>query len=142
MTMRGDMKWNISFGIIGFIVTTLASLISNVWSTSLIRGAIAFVIWFLLAFAVRYAVQLLLTPNNNAASAAQNKVNSSEVGHAVDYTTPDDTDSLYNMLHNKPTEQELGTEQEDKGQSGFQPLSPPKLVSKPLKEDVRHLTQK
>ncbi|MGZ9584613.1 hypothetical protein [Paenibacillus marinisediminis] len=141
------MKWNISFGIIGFVVTTLASLISNVWSTSLIRGAIAFVIWFLLAFAVRYVVQLLLTPSHDGANAAQNELNSSEVGHAVDYTTPDDTDSLYNMLHKKPAEQELETEQGDKDQSGFQPLTPPKLVSKPLNEEqlaeaVRHLTQK
>lgn len=147
-TLHGSIIWNIGFGLIGFVMSTLISLSSNVWGTSLLRGAFAFVVWFLLAYGIRFVVQLLLSPNPEQNQSNTVHEDSTDVGTSVNMSTPDDTASLYNMLHSKSNENNEQNEAVEKvGENGeFKPLTPPKLVSKPMNDEqmaqaVRHLTQ-
>lgn len=48
--MKGNLLFNLVFGAVGFVLTLLISMGNNLFMTSLIRGLISFVIWFLLAF--------------------------------------------------------------------------------------------
>lgn len=149
-SLYGSIRWNIVFGLIGFVVSTLVSLTSNLWGTSLLRGLLAFVIWFLLAYGIRFVVQELQTPGGKQINSNDIEEDSN-VGMSVNMSTPDDTASLYNMLHSQPNEDESNHEQRNEvdikeGQGDFTPLTPPKLVSKPMNDEqmaqaVRHLTQ-
>ncbi|BFH68018.1 hypothetical protein J27TS7_38390 [Paenibacillus dendritiformis] len=145
MTMRGTIRWNFIVGIVGFVITLLLSWSGNLWTTSLIRAAIAFAAWFALGFAIRFAAGVLGEPGAQAASPAPN---GEDKGNLVDMTTPDESDMLHEMLRTMSNE-EKPTEREDDDGTAFQPLNPPKLVTKEplpdagqLAQAVRHLTQK
>ena len=147
-SLHGSIIWNIGFGLIGFVMSTLLSLSSNLWGTSLIRGAFAFIVWFLLAYGIRFVAHLLLSPNPDQNQSNRVHEDSNDVGMSVNMSTPDDTASLYNMLHSNPNENSEQNEVVDQvGENGeFKPLTPPKLVSKPMNDEqmaqaVRHLTQ-
>lgn len=142
--MHGNVRWNFVLGLLGFVITTLLSLSSNIWMTSLTRGVVAFIVWFAIGFALRFAIHQLLTPSNSASSSQKEK--DDNVGAAVDYTTPDESESLYQLLQSSPTDKESSSDEEIQTKSEFQPLSPPKLVSKSLNDEqmaqaVRHLSQ-
>lgn len=150
-SLHGSIRWNLVFGLIGFVVSTLISLSSNVWGTSLLRGLFAFLIWFLLAYVLRFVVQVLQSPEGKQIDSNHVEEDDSNVGSSVNMSTPDDTASLYNMLHSKPNEGNPSDNQrnevaKEEGQGDFTPLTPPKLVSKPMNDEqmaqaVRHLTQ-
>lgn len=52
----GSLRINLWSGVVGFILTFVLSVGSNLLTTSLIRGLIAFVFWFLLAFVLRWTL--------------------------------------------------------------------------------------
>jgi zinc transporter ZupT len=51
--MVGNWKINISIGLVAFICTLLFSLPNNTWQTTIFRGVIGFIIFFLLGFLIR-----------------------------------------------------------------------------------------
>ncbi|MGR6762447.1 hypothetical protein [Paenibacillus polymyxa] len=134
----GSLRINLWSGVVGFILTFVLSVGSNLLTTSLIRGLIAFVFWFLLAFVLRWTLGVVARPDlSNAQDRASSQVDG--VGGNLDLTTPDENENLNELLKPKP-------EQTDEGNNGFAPLNPPKLVSnkdpEELAKAVRHLTDK
>ncbi|MCG7407470.1 hypothetical protein MH117_08550 [Paenibacillus sp. ACRRX] len=147
--MSGSIRWNFGLGVLGFFITFLASLSSNLMTTSLVRGAIAFVIWFGLAFAIRWVVGELTQPNRHAdGGTSVFEGIESDRGSNVDITTPDETESLHNLLKDNSVADPAEKSEANEQQTGFEPLAPPKLVSKtPLKDEqlaqaVRYMKDK
>ncbi|WP_244903268.1 hypothetical protein [Paenibacillus aquistagni] len=137
--MTGTIRWNMVMGACGFVFTTLVSISSNLWSTSLIRGLIAGAIWFLLGFLLRYAAGILKAPGREEPQD-QAAYNASSSGHNVDMSTPDETDTLKDLLRNTPTENEPKAVSHEEQEIKFEPLTPPKFVSK-LPQDGEQLAQ-
>lgn len=138
----GSLRMNVWFGIVGFMLTFLLSLNSNVLTTSLIRGSIAGVAWFLLAFAVRFALRLLTRsepmmsgyfPANSGAGQKE------DWGLHLDFTTPDEREILNDLLKSQP-------DVEPAKPVDFKPLDPPRLATNKdaevLAKAVRHLADK
>ncbi|WP_322922762.1 hypothetical protein [Paenibacillus campi] len=151
--MIGNIKFNVWFGVLGFLITFLFSLGNNLWTTSLVRGCLGFILWFALAFLLRFILGVLATPGSAAgkppASGAAKTMDEAEGqpstdeqgrGNLLDITTPDQDHELNDLLTPKPSH--------SGGDSGFAPLNPPKLVStkeqdaEELAKAIRHLTQK
>ncbi|GIO61128.1 MULTISPECIES: hypothetical protein [Paenibacillus] len=132
--MKGNLLFNLVFGAVGFVLTLLISMGNNLFMTSLIRGLISFVIWFLLAFLLRWVWGVVSVPEAEQEAAAEQ-----ERGARFDVTTPDESDELNDLLTPRPA-----SDQEDG--KGFTPLNPPKLVSakdpEELAKAVRHLSEK
>jgi hypothetical protein len=133
--MKGNLLFNLVFGAVGFVLTLLISMGNNLFMTSLIRGLISFVIWFLLAFLLRWVWGVVSVPEAEHEAAAAEQ----ERGTRFDVTTPDESDELNDLLTPRPA-----SDQEDG--KGFTPLNPPKLVSakdpEELVKAVRHLSEK
>ncbi|OZB97824.1 hypothetical protein [Paenibacillus sp. XY044] len=133
--MKGNLLFNLVFGAVGFVLTLLISMGNNLFMTSLIRGLISFVIWFLLAFLLRWVWGVVSVPEAEHEAAAAEQ----ERGTRFDMTTPDESDELNDLLTPRPA-----SDQEDG--KGFTPLNPPKLVSakdpEELAKAVRHLSEK
>jgi len=152
--MIGNIKINVWFGVFGFLITFLFSLSNNLWTTSLVRGCLGFILWFALAFLLRFILGVLATPGNAtgkppASGAAaqmgedleeQPSANDQGRGNMLDITTPDQDHELNDLLTPKPSH--------SGGDTGFAPLDPPKLVTtkeqdpEELAKALRHLTQK
>lgn len=141
--MAGKMKFNWLFGGIGFLITFAVSWSSNLFLTSLFRSAIAFVIWFLLAYALRYVYGILQEPAEMSKADTAADGSDESRGAMVDLTTPDESEELNDLLKPQTERQSESTSASD----GFSPLNPPKLVKKiePEPEEmvkaIRHLTE-
>lgn len=133
--MIGKLRFYLWAGFAGFILTFLITSRNNLWSTSLNRALVAFAVWFLLAFLLKWVFVKASTP---AEGSDEEGDLSGELGNRLDLTTPDEDKELMNLI--KPE-----SEQEQNG-DGFVPLNPPKLVStkdpEELAKAVRHLTEK
>ncbi|SFL45816.1 hypothetical protein SAMN03159341_106160 [Paenibacillus sp. 1_12] len=119
--MIGTIRWNLLLGAISFVVTLSTSLINNIWSTALIRSCYSFVLLFLLVFLVRWILGSFagihkITEIDEAAD--DNK------GTALDMTTPDEDESLNQLL------KDSRDSHSHEGENGFAPLNPPKLSRK------------
>lgn len=141
--MYGKIKFNLLFAAVGFIITFFFSFSHNLLTTSLIRGVIAFVLWFLLAFAVRWMWGLVgMGPSSG--EPPEGEQGNGEVGNLVDLTTPDETEALNDMLKHADKQQEVASES---GSLAFEPLNPPRLVkttdrsTEEIVKAVRHLTE-
>lgn len=139
MSMRGTIRFNLVAGVIGLVVTFLLSFSNNLFLTSLMRAATAFVIWFLLAFALRWVLTFVTTEHHDVHLGVDDiNLTSDERGKQLDLTTPDETDELNDLLKPKPVQSNELQE--------FTRLDPPKLVStkdpEELAKAVRHLTEK
>lgn len=147
--MAGNIKLNLWFGIIGFVITFLVSSGNNLWTTSLFRGILGFVVWFLLAFVLRFILGILANPagavpkmptGNEESTQQELSQDDQDRGSHFDVVTPDQDNELHDLLTPKPADS--GPKDE------FAPLNPPKLVStkqqdpEELAKAVRHLTQK
>ncbi|MGN7470208.1 hypothetical protein [Brevibacillus sp. SAFN-007a] len=60
--MLGTIWINAGMGLLAFVITFCTALASNVWLVSLERAGIAFVIFFLAAFPVRFVLGLVTQP--------------------------------------------------------------------------------
>ncbi|MDO3410676.1 hypothetical protein QWJ34_12965 [Saccharibacillus sp. CPCC 101409] len=148
--MKGTIRINLIFALIGFVVTFLFAFRNNLPVTSLIRGGIGAFVWFLLAFLFRIVLGALEPlPKENAASgsSAPNSRLDGEGdlrGAKLDMVTPDESDELNDLL--KPDADKTRMTEERMAE-GFTPLNPPKLVSnkerdpEELAKAVRHLTE-
>ncbi|GIP14572.1 hypothetical protein J40TS1_02140 [Paenibacillus montaniterrae] len=148
--MYGSWRWNLSFGIFGLIIVFLIGMINNPWTTSLLRGGYAFVLFFLLAFVVRYIMASLLAPSPERAAAEQEMVEEELAGSNIDYVTPDGEEDLNAVLREQMAQGKVEKAEpapvQDEKAAQFQPLKPKKLVStenmqaEDLTRAVRHLT--
>lgn len=144
--MRGTIRWNYIFGAVGSIFALIVSWSNNVWTTSLLRAIIAFVIWFGLAYGVRFALGVLLSDHEGKQPETGASKNPN-AGTMLDMTTPDEEDVLRDLLRPNGADSKSANPVDDEGGS-FQPLQPPKLVTKAqpdaeeLAQAVRHFVQK
>ncbi|MBP2001094.1 flagellar biosynthesis/type III secretory pathway M-ring protein FliF/YscJ [Paenibacillus shirakamiensis] len=117
------------------MLTFMVSFANNMLLTSFIRGLMAFAVWFVLAFAIRWVFKMISEPQLSA-----DRIDDYNRGTRLDYTTPDETDELSDLIKPKPDVSQQPNQ--------FSPLSPPKLVTtsqrdpEELAKAVRHLTEK
>ncbi|RCX21284.1 hypothetical protein DFP94_10230 [Fontibacillus phaseoli] len=139
--MTGKIRYYFLIGFIGFLITYAVSAGNNLFTTSLMRGLIGFVVWFLLSFVGNWVINFLKEqeslPDVSELSAA---LQEQDKGSNLDLTTPDQSEELNDLLKQTP---------EDQLQAEFTPLEPPKLVKtiddkdpEELAKVVRHLTEK
>lgn len=58
--MTGNWKINTILGCTGFLFTYLFSIMNNTWQTSLFRAGIGFLLFFLLAYVLRFVLHQTL----------------------------------------------------------------------------------
>lgn len=140
--MSGKLGYYLLFGFIGFLITYAVSAGNNLFTTSFIRGLIAFAVWFLLAFAANWVITFLKEqePRPDVRDLTD-ALKEQDKGASLDLTTPDQSEELNDLLKQTPKDQSQTQE--------FTPLNPPKLVKtlddkdpEELAKVVRHLTDK
>ncbi len=99
--MKGNLRFNLVFGVIGLVLTLLFSLMNNnLFMTSLIRAVVSFAAWFALAFVLRWAWTIASAPQ--AESEFNDwKAEDAQTGTRLDLTTPDESDELNELLKPK-----------------------------------------
>ncbi|URN93432.1 MAG: hypothetical protein NAG76_16560 [Candidatus Pristimantibacillus lignocellulolyticus] len=149
--MFGTWRWNLSFGVFGFLLIMLFSLTNNPLITSLIRGTYALITFFLLAYPVRFVCGVIINPNQGKENALQEDADQSLKGTTVNLVTPDEDEDLNEVLRAQMTQTKTSTpndevtDTQDLSQQ-FQPLKPTQLVntdkmeSEELTKVIRHLT--
>ncbi|WP_342561486.1 hypothetical protein NST84_17695 [Paenibacillus sp. FSL R7-0345] len=134
----GKILISLLSGLVGFVFTFLINFGHNLIGTSLIRGIYGFILWFVLAFFLRWVLGFIVKQSPSDEDGAGQAGGNEALGTKFDLSTPDEDDELINLLKQKPAE-ESGDSQ------GFTPLQPPKLVSmkdpEELAKAVRHLKE-
>jgi predicted membrane protein len=128
--MVGSIKWNLGFGLFGFILTFILSNSNNIFFTAFKHGLFSGFILFLIAFIFRWFIGTLFVP-----IPAE-----SHVGNNFDLTIPDESDEIHQLMR--------AEDQKDNEDSDFKPLTLPKLVSKrgvsdpaELVKAIRHMSE-
>ncbi|WP_245864475.1 hypothetical protein [Paenibacillus donghaensis] len=137
--MIGNLLINVLSGCIGFLFTFFVTYSNNLLMTSLTRGVFAFIVWFLLAFLLRWVLGSILQPSAPPEEAGLDQDSAADaLGGQLDVRAPDEDEELLNLLKQKPGPEEPAAED-------FKPLQPPKLVSmkdpEELAKAVRHLKE-
>lgn len=137
--MIGSILINLLFGLVGFALTFFITYSNNLLGTSLLRGLTGFIVWFLLAFLLRWVLGFIVnqsSPQEEVAYEAEEE----ELGTKLDISTPSEDEELIDLLKPKP-----GQGQGNGNSEEFKPLTPPKLVSmkdpEELAKAVRHLKE-
>lgn len=147
--MLGNWRWNLWFGIFGFVLIFLISLSNNPFITSLLRGTYALLTFFLIAYPVRFVFGAVFNPVRSSQNEVMTEAEQALTGTKVNYVTPDESEDLNEVLRAqisqtsipKTTQATVGA-----GQDQFQPLKPTQLVStdkiesEELTKVIRHLT--
>ncbi|MEK5031724.1 hypothetical protein MKY96_09780 [Paenibacillus sp. FSL R7-0302] len=135
--MNRKLLLNIVAGLIGFVLTFLANNGQNLLGTSLIRGLYGFIIWFVLAFFLRWVLGFIIGKESSDPEAGLFD-NGESLGGKLDISTPEEDQELKDLL--TPKREAVSEEP-----GGFTPLQPPKLVSmkdpEELAKAVRHLKE-
>ena len=113
--MIGNWRWNMVAGLVSGLMTMAFSFSSNVIATTLLRSLYSFMLVFALVFVFRWMLGTLLGLKNN-------KGETEERGHHIDYTSPAETESLREILKE-------GLNDQPEEEEGFSPISPPRFVS-------------
>ncbi|NQX46199.1 hypothetical protein HQN87_12740 [Paenibacillus tritici] len=137
--MSRKLLLNAVAGLIGFVFTFLANQGQNLLGTSLIRGIYGFIIWFVLAFLLRWVLGFIAgKPAESSDPETGLYDNGESLGAKLDISTPEEDQELKGLLTPK---REAASEEA----GGFTPLQPPKLVSmkdpEELAKAVRHLKE-
>jgi len=144
--MIGSIRWNLIAGLIGFAGTFLLSFTKNVLSTALTQSLYSGCILFVLCFVFRFLLGLLAKaaglPVGDKASQ-QEAAEPSHLGQTIDLVTPaSDADNPLELV--KPDNSRDKTVEKSRSGDEFEPLAPPKFVSKldalQMAEAVRKLT--
>ncbi|MBB3109416.1 flagellar biosynthesis/type III secretory pathway M-ring protein FliF/YscJ [Paenibacillus phyllosphaerae] len=144
--MIGSWRWNAVLGSIGGFLTMFASLGSNGLAISAIRFLYAFIAFFIIAYVFRAVIAAILRPP--AAPDGQSLTGDQDEeskGRRVDYSTPDESDELSDMLKQQ-LDGKPPVNQTTEQQPQFKPLQPEKLVStqnrdpEEIAKAIRHLT--
>lgn len=129
--MIGTGRWNVIFGLIGGLITFASSLSSNGFAISTYRFIIAFAIFFLLMFFVRFILNGIVHkfPQDPPEEITSPPVSDEGKGEFVDYSTPDETIELSDLLR-KQLEQEVSKHSnKNTNEIQFEPLKPEKINS-------------
>ncbi|WP_168122230.1 hypothetical protein [Paenibacillus sp. HB172176] len=143
--MLGTWRWNAAFGLLGIGLTVLFSYSDNPWSVIMIRALYACATFFVLGYAARGALGIILKP---PALIGEIEDEQEDKGGQLDLSTPDESEDLNAMLKEQLQGANANGEPGKDGKSeGFKPLSPPQLVStsnnkqpEELAKALRHLT--
>lgn len=136
--MIGSIRWNFIVAAISFFITFLTSSLNNIWSTTLIRSCYSFLLLFVIVFLFRWVLGTFAGLDKIAEIDSMPDENK---GNALDVTTPDEEESLNQMLKDSldPNTNE--------GEPRFAPLKPPKLSSKAnietgdMVQALRHMSE-
>jgi len=123
--MSGTWRFKVGFGAFGALLIFFISLSNNPIGTTLLRSLYGFIAFAALAFAVGFVLDQLLVPGNKPAATDSED---GERGGALDLVTPDDGESLSEMMKEQWTGGKREAAQEE-AIKGFQPLQPKRLVS-------------
>jgi len=128
--MVGSIRWNLGFGVFGFLFTFFLSNSNNIFITAVKHGLFSGFILFLLAFIFRWFIRFIFVPIPIE----------THVGNKFDLTIPDESAEIHQMMR---AEDQKVVEEID-----FKPLNPPKLVSKRSVSDpaelvkaIRHMSE-
>lgn len=151
--MLGNWRWNLGFGVFGLTLIFLLSLTNNPIITSLLRGAYAFITFFLIAYPVRFVFGAIFNPKQTDEEAVTFSVptNDAEAGTKVNLVTPDEDEDLNEVLRAQISQKNESATRENQAAAEtqveqFQPLKPTQLVStdkmqpEDLTKVIRHLT--
>lgn len=142
--MIGTWRWNAVLGMIGGVLTMLASMGSNGLLISAVRCVYAFVAFFVLAYLFRAALAFILRQPVSSETIMTDELEHESKGRRVDYATPDESDELSDLLREQMNGKQPSVNSEDK--PVFKPLQPEKLMStqnrdpEELAKAIRHLT--
>ncbi|RIX51802.1 hypothetical protein D3P08_15415 [Paenibacillus nanensis] len=145
--MLGTWRWNVAFGILGLALTALFSFGNNPLSVVMLRGFYAFASFFILAYAARAVLAMILRPPAIPLPPGAEE-GETEKGSQLDVTTPDEAGELNDLLK---AQLQGGNESnpadgQKEAAAEFKPLSPPQFVSSTNKQPeelakaIRHLT--
>lgn len=143
--MLGTWRWNVAFGILGLVLTALFSIGNNPLTVVMLRGFYAFASFFILAYAARAVLGLILRPPTIPLSSEATD-GETEKGSQLDLTTPDESNDLNDLLKAQLQGGNKGESPSAEAGADFRPLSPPQFVSSASKQPeelakaIRHLT--
>ncbi len=118
--MVGSWRLNVGFGGFGALLTFMFSLSNNPLGTTFMRSLYAFIVFAALALVVRFVLGQVLNPAKKPDAI---EFTENERGAVLDITTPDEGDSLSEMM------KEQWADGKGEPIKGFQPLTPKRLVS-------------
>lgn len=132
--MIGTIIWNFLVGGLSGVLTILFAVMNNnELLTALIRGIISFIVMFVVTFLFRWLLALILLDDERSKTGTEEQ----QVGHHVDYTTPQQNDLLPEMADTKPEslqategsndEQLDGNNEQSPASTNFQEFQPPRL---------------
>lgn len=152
--MLGTWRWNAGFGIAGIGLTVIFSLGNNPMTVILTRSIYAFIAFFIMAYAARLVLGIILKPPGIAPQVPEVEAADTR-GSEMDLQTPDESAELNQLLKDQLGQSTASVPQATPGSAAagnaggansFKPLSPPQLVSTngkqpdELAKAVRHLT--
>ncbi|MEH7076591.1 hypothetical protein [Neobacillus drentensis] len=85
--MAANWKLNAILGFIAFLLTYLFSVTNNTWQTSMLRACLGFVLFFVLGYLLRFALNQMIIKQNLNAGQANNPTEESN-------TSPDMTNQV------------------------------------------------
>jgi len=123
--MKGSYRFGAVLALLGFVLTFLVSLSTNILSTSLIRGLVSGALLYLVGTAAHWILRFVAEPGTphltelrtEEGEAAEN------LGQTLDLSTPDEREKLNRIIRQPDSSQAAG--------AAFEPLHPPKLTTKP-----------
>lgn len=144
--MIGTLLWNVILAALGFILTFAFSTAHNLVGTSLVKGLISGVLFFLLGFIIRYGFGSLVGMKENSPNVpANSQKKNQDSGRTLDLSTPDDSLEVQELL--KQQNASGNDAASESGSGEFTPLAPPKLATKQsldpehLAKAVRHISE-
>jgi hypothetical protein len=136
--MIGSIRWNFIVAAVSFSITFITSSLNNIWSTTLIRSCYSFLLLFVIVFLFRWVLGTFAGLDKIAEVDSMQDENK---GNALDLSTPDEEESLNQML-----KESMGPNTHE-GEPRFAPLKPPKLTSKAnietgdMVQALRHMSE-
>lgn len=142
--MIGSIRWNFYLGAAAGVVTFLSSFSNNILTTSLMRSLYSFLLLFVVMFAFRWFIGMMIEWNKGNLSVPVE--DNAGKGQSIDLITPDDESSPNSSMPENGSDEDSLNEIEEPGD--FSPLDPPKLITKKeasaeeMAKALRHLSEK
>lgn len=110
--MVGTWILNLIFGFIGFIIVFFSAFTNNGLLTSLIRGLIAYVSFFLIAYVFRWMFHFIMSdPKGNTnhdikQSIPMDNIDADQLRHSMDNLTEEDAETVSHYIKELLNEQD------------------------------------